>query len=223
VRGENASPPRSRRRAIAPPNLAGWSWQSLLRRLAVSSMDGLRRLSRRMVGAQESANQEHGPAGLVRRAAPSPSAPLPAPSSLAPQPQVKGRGMKGPGARQRYPRHQIDPQGVPRNEPGGMSNRLPLSHGGLQFGEVTGEIPEGQLASDTPEKEMFHDGTERVGRSRRISAKTSSAGRSEGLSASCNRPPRNSGKALPWPPRTGLAPTPLASGAPEIDRSEDHA
>ena len=41
-----------------------------------------------------------------------------------------------------------------------MSNRFPLSHGRFQFSEVTGEIPVGQLALDTPEKEMFHDGTE---------------------------------------------------------------
>jgi hypothetical protein len=76
---------------------------------------------------------------------------------------------------------------VPRNEPGGMSNRFPLSHGRFQFSEATGEIPVGQLALDTPEKEMFHDGTERVGGSRRISAKTSSAGRSQSIGQCCPR------------------------------------
>lgn len=46
---------------------------------------------------------------------------------------------------QRYPRHQIDPQDVPRHAPGGMWKRFPLSHRGLQRGDTTGEIPVGQL------------------------------------------------------------------------------
>src|SRR5512147_1425963 len=37
-----------------------WSWQSLVRRLAVSVLGRLRRLSRRVLGARESANQEQG-------------------------------------------------------------------------------------------------------------------------------------------------------------------
>jgi hypothetical protein len=82
-----------------------WSWQSLVPSPGgVPSWDGLRRLSRRMWGAQESANQEHGAwflgswAPLRGRRSP-PLLPS-APPSLAPQNRVRGRGMKRPRARE---------------------------------------------------------------------------------------------------------------------------
>jgi len=103
---------KSRRRAIATPNINVGHGNRSFRRLAVSHPGTtLRRLSRRMWGARESANQEHGAWFLGswapgrERTVPSPlSVPLlpPAPSPFAPQNQVEGAkddGAEGRGVR----------------------------------------------------------------------------------------------------------------------------